>query len=234
MSATGQATQNPALESKLPYRWDEPTLVARTNLSPLVFVVKGDSKWESLADVVAAVKANPSRYRYGLSGTGGVGSIALAQLINAVGVNPNDVGNVPLQGGAPLLAAVVNGETHFAVQYQAEMQDLIAEKKIKPLAVSTPDRTAELPDVPSGREAGYPAFSLIGWNGIVGPANLPADVVEQWDVSVREMVRDPTFLDEMSRLGATAAYLGPKEFKAALHVEYETALLLAQRLRIRK
>lgn len=234
MSATGQATQNPALDSKLPYRWDEPTLVARTNLSPLVFVVKGDSAWTNLSDVMAAVKKNPTQYRYGLSGTGGVGSIALAQLIDAAGVNPNDVGRVPLQGGAPLLAAVVDGTTHFAAQYQAEMRDLIAGKKIRPLAVSTPQRTPELPDVPSGREAGFPAFSLIGWNGVVGPANLPPEVIAKWDTGVREMVRDPEFLAEMSKMGATAAYLGPQDFKTALQAEYETALQFAMRLGIRK
>jgi tripartite-type tricarboxylate transporter receptor subunit TctC len=60
MSATGQGTQNPAIDSKLPYRWDEPTLVARTSVSPLVFVVKGDSPWRSLRQVVEDVKQNPA------------------------------------------------------------------------------------------------------------------------------------------------------------------------------
>src|SRR3954449_6195757 len=56
MSATGQGTQNPAIDSKLPYKWHEPTLVARTSISPLVFVVKGDSPWNSLREVVDDVK----------------------------------------------------------------------------------------------------------------------------------------------------------------------------------
>lgn len=234
MSATGQATQNPALESKLPYRWDEPTLVARTNLSPLVFVVKGDSPWSSLKDVMQAVRQDPAQFRYGTSGTGGVGAIALAQLLDAAGVDSKLVGRVPLQGGAPLLAAVIDGRTHFAAQYQAEMRDLIAAKKIKPLAVSTATRTPQLPDVPSGREAGFEAFSLIGWNGVVGPAQLPQAVIDKWDSSIREMVQDADFLREMATMGATAAYLGPREFKAALEAEYLTALRFAEKLGIRK
>jgi tripartite-type tricarboxylate transporter receptor subunit TctC len=153
MSATGQATQNPALESTLPYRWDEPTLVARTNVSPLVFVVKGDSPWNSVKDVMDAVRQDPTQFMYGTSGAGGVGSIAIAQLLDSAGIDPNKVGRVPLQGGAPLLAAVIEGHTHFAAQYQAEMRELITARKIKPLAVSTASRTPQLPDVPSGREA---------------------------------------------------------------------------------
>jgi tripartite-type tricarboxylate transporter receptor subunit TctC len=70
MSATGQGTQNPAIDSKLPYKWDEPTLVARTSISPLVFVVKGDSPWGSLREVVDDVKKDPAKYKYGTSGPG--------------------------------------------------------------------------------------------------------------------------------------------------------------------
>ena len=62
MSATGQGTQNPAIDSKLPYKWDEPTLVARTSISPLVFVVKGDSPWRSLREVIDDVKKDPAKF----------------------------------------------------------------------------------------------------------------------------------------------------------------------------
>src|SRR5262245_57495354 len=126
MSATGQATQNPAIDSKLPYKWDEPTLVARTSVSPLVFVVKGDSPWRSLREVIDDVKKEPGRYRYGTSGPGGVGSIALALLFGSNGIDVQKLGRVELQGGAPLLDAVASGETHFAAQYLAEMGPQLA------------------------------------------------------------------------------------------------------------
>src|SRR5215813_14458000 len=65
VSATGQGTQNPAIDSKLPYKWDEPTLVARTSISPLVFVVKGDSPWSSLREVIDDVKKDSAKYQDG-------------------------------------------------------------------------------------------------------------------------------------------------------------------------
>jgi tripartite-type tricarboxylate transporter receptor subunit TctC len=234
MSATGQATQNPAIESRLPYKWDEPTLVARTNVSPLVFVVKGDSPWKSLREVMEDVKRDPARFKYGTSGSGGVGSIAIAQLLDASGIDPNQLNKVVFQGGAAILAAVIEGQTHFAAQYLAEMRALLEGKKIKGLAVSTANRVRQLPDVPTGPEAGFDAFRLIGWNGIAGPSNLPGQVVDKWNEGIREMVKDPEFLRQTDAMGATAAYLGPHDFSAALEVEYKTALKFAEKLGLRK
>lgn len=67
--------------------------------------------------------------------------------------------------------------------------------------------------MPSGREAGFEAFSLFGWSGVVGPAQLPHPVIDKWDTGIREMVQNPDFLREMATMGATAAYLGAREFK---------------------
>jgi tripartite-type tricarboxylate transporter receptor subunit TctC len=234
MSATGQATQNPAIDSKLPYRWDEPTLVARTSVSPLVFVVKGDSPWNSLREVVDNVKKDPAQYRYGTSGVGGVGSLAISLLLGSNGVDVQKLGRVTLQGGSPMLDAVAAGETHFAAQYLAEMGPQLAEKKLKPLAVSTPERVKQLPNTPTSSEAGFDTFTLIGWNGIVGPSQLPADVVARWNDAIKTLAADKAFVAETEASGAEIAYLDPERFKAALKTEYEMAVQQATKLGLRK
>lgn len=234
LSATGQATQNPAIDSKLPYRWDEPTLVARTSISPLVFVVKGDSPWNSLREVVNDVKKDPAKYRYGTSGPGGVGSIAMSVLFGSNGVDVQKLGRVTLQGGAPMLDNVATGETHFAAQYLAEMGPQLASKKLKPLAVSTAARVKQLPDTPTSLEAGFDTFTLIGWNGIVGPSQLPAEIVGRWNEAIKALAADRAFVAETEASGAEVAYLDPERFKAALKTEYETALAQAMKLGLRK
>lgn len=234
MSATGQATQNPALDSKLPYKWDEPTLVGRISVSPLVFVVKGDSRWKTLRELMDEVRQEPTQFRYGTSGVGGVGSIAIARLLGASGIDVSRVGRVALQGGAPLLEAVATGRTHFAAQYLAEMGSLLKGGSIKPLAVSTEQRVKQLPEVPSGAEAGFPGFSLIGWNGIVGPAKLPDEVIRRWGEALQALVIDPGFLAEIEAMGGTPAYLGPGPFHEALRTEYESALEFAEKLGLRR
>jgi tripartite-type tricarboxylate transporter receptor subunit TctC len=234
MNATGQATQNPAIDSKLPYKWDEPTLVARTSISPLVFVVKGDSRWNSLQEMLDDVRKDPGRFKYGTSGPGGVGSIAISLLFGASGIDPRPLGRVTLQGGAPLLDAVITGKTDFAAQYLAEMGPLLESQKLKPLAVSTPARVKQLPDTPTAKQAGSESFSLIGWNGIAGPADLPAPVVAQWAAAIRTLAVDPAFVKETEASGAEVAYLGPKDFKETLRQEYETALVQVQKLGLRR
>lgn len=234
MSATGQGTQNPAIDTKLPYKWDEPTLVARTNISPLVFVVKGDSPWTSLRQVVDDVKKDPAKYKYGTSGPGGVGSIALSVLLGSNGIDVGKLGRVTLQGGAGLLDAVATGETHFAAQYLAEMGPQLDSKKLKPLAVSTADRVKQLPSTPTGREAGFDTFTLIGWTGIVGPAQLPADVVNRWNEAIKAIAADPAFVTEIESSGGEVAYLDPERFKSTLKAEYETAVKHAETLGLRK
>lgn len=234
MSATGQATQNPALDSRLPYRWDEPTLVARTSVSPLVLVVKGDSPWGSVQQMMADVRARPQSYRFGTSGQGGVGSIAIAVLFGSSGIDSRQLERVPLQGGAPLLDAVITGKTDFAAQYLAEMGPQLASGALKPLAVSTARRVRQLPLTPTGQEAGANTFTLIGWSGIAGPADLPPTVVERWDQAIAALAADPGFVKETEATGAEVAYLGPVAFKEALRVEYETALAQARQLGLRK
>jgi tripartite-type tricarboxylate transporter receptor subunit TctC len=234
MSATGQGTQNPAIDTKLPYRWDEPSLIARTSVSPLVFVVKGDSKWSSLRQVVDDVKTNPQNFKYGTSGPGGVGSIAISLLFGSNGVDVQKLGRVTLQGGGPLLDAVATGTTHFAAQYLAEMGPQLESKKIKALAVSTGARVKQLPDIPTSKEAGFDSFTLIGWNGIVGPSQLPPDIVAKWADGIKTLVNDPAFKSETEVSGAEVAYLGPVDFKAELRKEYETAVKQATELKLRK
>jgi tripartite-type tricarboxylate transporter receptor subunit TctC len=234
MSATGQGTQNPAIDSKLPYKWDEPTLVARTNISPLVFVVKGDSRWSSLREVVDDVKKDPAKYKYGTSGPGGVGSIALSLLLGSNGIDVQALGRVTLQGGAALLEAVAAGRTDFAAQYLAEMGPELASRKLKPLAVSTPSRVKQLPNTPTSQEAGFDTFTLIGWTGIVGPSQLPTDIVARWNEAIKALAADPAFVAETEALGGEVAYLDPVRFKSTLKAEYETAVKQAEQLGLRK
>jgi len=234
MSATGQGTQNPAIDSKLPYKWDEPTLVARTTISPLVFVVKGDSPWSSLREVVDDVKKDPAKYKYGTSGPGGVGSIALSLLFGSNGIDVQALGRVTLQGVAGLLDAVASGRTDFAAQYLAEMGPLLASKTLKPLAVSTPARVKQLPNTPTSQEAGFDTFTLIGWNGIVGPSQLPTDIVGRWNEAIKALAADPAFVVETEASGAEVAYLDPVGFKSTLKAEYEMAVKQAEKLGLRK
>jgi len=231
---TSTGTTSPAIEKKLPYKWDDPTLIAQTNVSPLVFFVKADSPWKNLKDVTEDVKKDPTRFSYGTSAPGGPSTFAISSLLDSAGVDPNKVARIVLQGGAPIVAAVAGGHVSFAAQNLSEVLPLIEAKKIRGLAVTTATRVKQLPDIPTGKEAGFGAFDLVGYNGIVGPPQLPEYVIKKWDEGVREALKDPNFVAEMEKVGVFAAYLGPDDFKAVQKERYESALKLAEKLGLRK
>ncbi len=104
----------------------------------------------------------------------------------------------------------------------------------KPLAVSTATRVKQLPDTPTSLEAGFDTFTLIGWNGIVGPSQLPAEIVGRWNEAIKALAADAAFVAETEASGAEVAYLDPERFKATLKTEYETAVAQAAKLGLRK
>lgn len=233
MCATGQATQNPALRRDYPYRWDEPEPIARVVASPLVFVVSGRSSWTSFRELMSDIQRDPESFAYGTSGVGGIGSIATARLLHGAGINPLRLRRVLMHGGSGMLESVVHGKTHFAVQYLAEMKGLLDAGDLKPLLVSGHERVSRMPNVMTGREAGFDAFDLTGWSGVAGPAGLPAEISGKWTEALKALTDDASFRSQMEELGGRAAYLGPAEFKAALADEFATALKFAEMLGLR-
>lgn len=83
-------------------------------------------------------------------------------------------------------------------------------------------------------EAGFDTFTLIGWNGIVGPSHLPADIVAKWNAAIKALAADRAFVAETEASGAEVAYLDPERFKSTLKAEYETAVQQVTKLGLRK
>ena len=180
------------------------------------------------------MKKDPTKFSYGTSAPGGPSTFAISALLDAAGVDPNKVARIVLQGGAPIVAAIAGGHVSFAAQNLSEVLSLIEAKKIKGLAVTTDTRLKALPDVPTGKESGFPAFNLVGYHGIVGPAKLPDFVIKKWDEGIREALKDAHFVADMEKAGLFAAYLGPADFKAVQKERYESNLRLAEKLGLRK
>ncbi len=234
VTVTSVGSTNPAMDTKLPYKWDQFTFIARTNISPLVVFVKADAPWKSLKDLADAIRADPTKLKYGTSAAGGPSTFVTAQLATAIGADPTKLTRVVLNGGAPTIAAVAGGHVDFAAQNLAEVTALIEGGKIRGLGITSEARAPQIKDVPTTHEAGFPRVNLIGYNGIVGPRNLPAAVVDKWLGSIQEMTKDPEFIATMEKLGVPVAYLGPAEFKEFLRRDYETALEFTTRLGMRK
>ncbi|HNV35270.1 MAG TPA: tripartite tricarboxylate transporter substrate binding protein [Bacillota bacterium] len=234
INVTTTGSLNPAVDPTLPYKWNELTNVCRINVNPLVFIVKGDSKWNSLKDLVADLKAGARKYSYGTAGPGGPSTFAIAQLCQDAGIDPNNLIRVVLGGGATVITDVAGGHIDLAAQNLSEVIAMTQAGKIKALAVTTDHRSSSLPDVPTTKEAGFPSVKLVGYNSVSGPANLPDEVVKAWEDAVRELCKNPEFQAALESAGATSAFLGHEEFGKWLKDYYDEGVAIALKVGLRK
>jgi tripartite-type tricarboxylate transporter receptor subunit TctC len=162
------------------------TLVAHL---PLVMVAKGDSAFNTAADVVKAAKAKPGEISYASSGSGGSAHLAGALVEALTGTK---MIHVPFKGNAPALTEVMAGRISFMFYPMIGIADHVAQKRLKVLGVSTEKRHPDYPGVPTMSESGFPGFEEYTQGlGVVGPAGLPAPVVTRLNEAIRASLVKP-------------------------------------------
>lgn len=220
------ATKNP------PFKIEDGTAVNRITMNPVSFSVKGDSKWNSLKDVVADVKAAPEQHKLASAGNAGLATFAAARLWIQAGIDPAKVPIITFDGGAPAHAAVAGGSAAFTSQNLAEAISLYQAKKLKILAVTIPERFKQVPEIPTSKEAGFDQYNTVGFVNLYGPSKLPENIVNAWDGLVKEALKDPKFLAALDKGGFLPGYQSPKEHSDWINSEYKANLEIAKRLGI--
>lgn len=187
---------------------------------PLVMVSKGDSPFNSPADVVSAAKARPGEISYGSSGTGGSAHLAGALVEALTGTKMT---HVPFKGNAPALTEVIAGRVSFMFYPMVGIAEQVAQKRLKVLGVSTEKRHPDYPGVPTMNESGFPGFEEYTQGlGIVGPAGVPAPVVARLNEAIRASLVKPETREKLKGLGAiTEGGSTPAEFRAWLGKDLE-------------
>src|SRR5262249_50391338 len=173
--ASGHAT-NPFLYPKIPYdTFRDFTPISLLASSPNILLVRADSPFKSLSDVVAEAKAKPGSLSFAHAGTGTSTHLA-AQLLNTL---PNiDVEAIPYKGGAPAINDLLGGQIPLSFNNGPESVGQIQAGTVRALAVTTAARAPFLPDVPSMSET-VPGYDTEVWWGLLGPGGMPRDLVEK-------------------------------------------------------
>jgi len=176
-------------------------------------VVRADSPYQTVADFIAAAKTRPSGLNYGSGGSGSPQHLAMALFAGRAGI---DVTHVPYKGATPAAIAVAGGEVDAAFQGLGTVTSLIAAGKLRLLAVSTPQRLAQYPDVPTVSESGLPDFFFNSWFAIVAPKGTPKPIVDRLYDAVKSALADPETRKQLMGQGMTLRGSPPAEFAAAL------------------
>jgi tripartite-type tricarboxylate transporter receptor subunit TctC len=207
-------------EQKLYDPIEDFSTVSLVSLLPLVMVAKGDSPFNSAADVVNAAKAKPAEVTYASSGNGGSAHLAGA-LVEAL--TKTKMTHVPFRGNAPALTEVMAGRVSFMFYPMIGIAEQVAQKRLKVLAVSTEQRHPDYPEVPTMAESGFPGFEEYTQGlGVVGPAGMPTAVVNRLNEAIRASLAKAETKDKLKALGAiTEGGSTPAEFRSWLQKDAE-------------
>lgn len=222
MTPSGSHTVNPSLykSKKLPYDtlkdFAPITLVAWvTNL----IVTHPASPINTLQDLITAAKAKPGQLTYASSGNGTVAHLSAEMLKVLAGIA---MVHVPYKGGGPALAAIATNETSVMFAALPSATPFLHSKRIKPLAVTSPQRVSVLPDVPTVAEAGVPGIGVMEWYGVFAPAGTPRAIIEKLNAEIVRVVKKPEVQARFIELGADPVGNSPREF--AKQVESDVAM----------
>jgi tripartite-type tricarboxylate transporter receptor subunit TctC len=210
MGQTSNLAINPTLYAKLPY---DPvknlTPVSLVASAPLVIVVGADSPYKTLADVVAAAKAKPGSLNFATSGNGTVAHLAAESFQRAAAIK---LTHVPYKGAAQGATDVISGQVQLYVSSIPTLIGHIKGGKMRPIAVTSLKRVDDLPQVPTIAESGYQGFDAVTWFGILGPANLPKDVVAKLNTDINKALKDAELHKKLGDQGADVAGSTPEQF----------------------
>ena len=188
-------------------------------------VVKADSPHKTLADFIAAAKAAPGKLNYGTGGNGSPQHIGMALVSNRAGI---DVVHVPYKGATPAAVAVAAGEVDVSMQGLGTVVSLVQAGKLRLLAVSTPARLPQFPNVPTFSEAGMAGFTFNSWFAMVAPAGTPKDIVARLNAEITKALNDPPTREKLVALGVTPRGTNAAEFGQATKVQFELYRKLIQ------
>lgn len=195
--------------------------VARLTAEYLVVAVAADSPYNTLADLVAALKADPGANPIGGGSAGGVDHIAVALLAKAGDIPVADLNYIPQTSGAETVTAIVNGTLTAGVSGTSEFAQFAEQGRIKLLGVTAAERRSNLPDVPTFSEAGYP-IELANWRGILAAPGAPDENYALWVDRFTQLHESDAWKAVLETQGWEDYFLAGEEFGAFIAEETAT------------
>ena len=212
----GTSSIQEAWSENLPYKVEERTYIARAIFAPLVLIVPASSPWQTAAELVNAVRANPSSITFGVIGGTGVPDVAIAQFRAAMAAKGVDIAKerpVTYKGSGEVGPAIGGGHISYSFTTPSACIALISAGKVRALAVTSAERYKGLPKVPTTAEAGLPSVDMVYWAALTGPPGLPANIVKTLDNAVKDALKDPDVIAKLDKVGIEPFYLTGEAFR---------------------
>jgi tripartite-type tricarboxylate transporter receptor subunit TctC len=214
LMASNQITINPWLDNNVPFDIEKDFVaVALVASVPMVLVVNPSVPAQDLKSFIALVKADPSKFNHSTPGTGTAQHIAFEVFNYSAGVK---VTHVPYKGTGPAIADLIGGQVQSAIGTMASLEQHVKAGKLRALGVTTAERSAAMPDVPTIAEAALPGFEVPLWYSILAPANTPKDIVAKLSTEIGKALADPSTKERLTGQGFIVSYLNPEQMDAMI------------------
>nr|MBP7567593.1 tripartite tricarboxylate transporter substrate binding protein [Burkholderiaceae bacterium] len=178
------------------------TPIAMVGTVPNVLVVHPSVPARSVQELVAHLKAHPNAYNFASVGNGSMQHLAGELFKRTAGV---EMTHVSYKGSAPAMLDLTGGQIQLSFESMPVVLPLVKSGKLRALAVTTPHRSALMPDVPTVAESGFPGFDVTVWYGVFGPANMPATITTRLNQAINDAVKTPELARRLTDLGADVA-----------------------------
>lgn len=190
------------------------TPIALMNADPAGLQVRADSPYKTAKDLLAAIKANPGKFKASGTGQGGIWHLAIAGFLKDQGIDPATVPWVPSNGAAPGLQDLVAGGVEIVPCSIPEARSLIDAGKVKSLAIMADKPPALYPDLPTLEQATGSKWKTAAWRGIVAPKGLPQPIADKLVAAMEKINKSAEYKEFMSGRGLGIEWGGPEEFMA--------------------
>jgi tripartite-type tricarboxylate transporter receptor subunit TctC len=215
--ASGHAT-NPFLYSRIPYdTFKDFTPISLLASSANILLVRADSPFKTLADMIAAARAKPGSLSFAHAGTGTSTHLAGELLKNLAAV---DLNAIPYKGGAPAINDLIGGQIPMSFNNGPESVGQLHAGTVRALAVTTATRAPFLPDVPSMSET-VGGYDTEVWWGLLGPGGMPPDLVAKLSRDFVAALNTDAVKERLGKLGAAPIGSSPEKFDARIRADYD-------------
>ncbi len=210
MGTVGTNAINPALYKKLPYDVTKDfTALGLVASAPVAVIVNPEAPYASIAELIAAAKKDPGGIPFGSAGNGTPGHLTGEMSAKATGIV---LKHVPYKGSAPAISDLLGGQIPLMFDPVQSVLQHIRGGKLRALAVSSAERSAVLPQVPTVNESGLNGFEATAWWALFAPAGLPPAVATKLMADARRVVETPGFRDRLLEVGVQTPSRSPLSF----------------------
>lgn len=209
-----------------PQQIDKAEFIGQDVDSPYIVFVSKSLPWQTFEEMVADLKANPNKYRYGSSGAGTQEHIALGDLFAKIGVK---VQHVPFPSDAEKVQSMTAGHTHISVGPMS----VITQYDMRPLLVLDKQRVSYAPDVPTSLEKGYDSVHT-HWHVLYVPKGTPQECIDLLTETLKNLTASPDYTQKLNKLGLDPAYLSPEETREKALAELDRFGIIIREVILKK